>query len=628
MPIAPIGSSLASAGLTLTSASLLQQIGVQRNLASSGAIDTLRSVLQPVHENEEQRKSLSLSESAVLDLAKFMESEHAEPSEVLLQALSAKSVVLRTLVEPVHPELFVADATATPTGKLSRGLEYEGLTESARQQHAVLVHEAVDRLLTGIHERSRISQSAIPKAISLQEVLAHPEQFRDKPLEIALFDVDGTTHKGETFFEGQYSIEWLIRDVLRHGPSATSGLSWFTLLKAIPGIIKLRLEERAHKKGGPDRSLFAKTFEPILKGLDSKLAKESLERFYNRYGRRGVSQFMKAEFERHRQKNRLIIGVSASLETLVKMHAKDLGVPEENMLGTSVEVDDQGIATGKFRWLHGEEKVTALEELVFQPLRERGIQFKLVAGYSDSPSDKPMLGLVKQDGGVSYAMNASRDAFKAEVLADGGMAVDEEDGWLNDGVRHLTFASSESGRFVHEEKTAPFHPAWIGDLRHYAGRVFSDTAGVALAAPVSELVHNSLTHDGHAQVTAGLLSSMPSMAAGAFLASAVTTFLVPPDGPVSWWRRVVMRGMIPMAAAMVAAGNTSALAPTLASLFVASAGVEALTVGERVVGLRRWNGGDERKNPVGKTVGFWGLRSLQFSAYRALMFLFQRAAGA
>jgi hypothetical protein len=42
---------------------------------------------------------------------------------------------------------------------------------------------------------------------------------------------------------------------------------------------------------------------------------------------------MKEEFLRHREKNRLIIGVSASLEILVKMHAKDMGIPEENMLG-------------------------------------------------------------------------------------------------------------------------------------------------------------------------------------------------------------------------------------------------------------------------------------------------------
>jgi hypothetical protein len=66
----------------------------------------------------------------------------------------------------------------------------------------------------------------------------------------------------------------------------------------------------------------------------------------------------------------------------------------------------------------------------------------------------------------------------------------------------------------------------------------------------------------------------------------------------------------------------------LASLFVASAGTEVLTAGERVVGLRRWRGGDERKNVVGKTFGFAGLRSLQFSAYRAVLFLLQRAAGA
>jgi hypothetical protein len=182
-------------------------------------------------------------------------------------------------------------------------------------------------------------------------------------------------------------------------------------------------------------------------------------------------------------------------------------------------VDENEKATGDFRWLHGEEKVVALEEKVFQPLRDRGIHFKLVAGYSDSPSDKPMLGVVKQDGGVAYVTNASKDGFKVETLTDGGIAVEEEDGWFNNGVRELVFATSETGRFSHTEKTPKRTPFWAEDLWKYMGRVGSDTAGALLAAPVSQAAHEAMTHGGHAGFSAELFASAPSMAAGAMIAS-------------------------------------------------------------------------------------------------------------
>ncbi|HSA58994.1 MAG TPA: haloacid dehalogenase-like hydrolase [bacterium] len=634
MSIPPIASSTSITGAAaLTPLSLLQQIGVTNLAAGVSATEILRTALSPLNENSEHCESLSLSADARRDLTSFVEGNHPEPSEALLQALGTKAAELKTIVLSATPELVASSDSVSATGDSvsttgridRRALDYTELSDSARLQHDAAVRESVDRLLEGIHERSRVSMVATPKAISLKDVLDRPEQYRDRPLEIALFDVDGTTHKGELFFEGQYSIEWLLRDVLRYGPKATAGFGWWRLLKAIPGIIRLRIQEKAH---GPDRALFARTFEPILKGLDAKRAQESLTRFYTRYGRRGVSEFMKTEFQRHRQKNRLIIGVSASLEYLVKMHARDLGVPEENMLGTVIEVDKNERATGNFRWLHGEEKVAALEESVFKPLRDRGIQFKIVTGYSDSPSDRPMLDLVKQDGGVAYATNPPKEAFKTETLADGGIAVDEEEGWFGNGVRRLTFATSETGKFVHEEETPPRRPAWVGDVGRYAVRVFSDTAGVFAAAPVSEAAHQAMTHGGHANVSWDLMASAPSMAVGAFFASAVTTFLVPPDGPVSGWRRSLLRGMIPVAAAMAAGGHSIGFLPTLAAAFIASAGAELVTVGGRVTGLRRWRGGDERRNPAGKTFGFWGLRSLQFTAYRALAFLFQRSLGA
>ena len=633
MPVPPIGSSTPAAGVAaFTSLGLLQQIGVTNLASGVSATEVLRTALSPLNGNTDQCESLSLSMDARQDLASFVEETHPEPSEALLLALGAKAAELKPIVQAATPELFLPPDSATTTGKLDRGaLDYPELSDSARMQHDASVREAVDRLLEGIHERARTSLVATPSAISLKDVLEHPENYRGRPLDIVLFDVDGTTHKGETFFEGQYSVEWLLRDVLRYGPKATAGLSWWRLLKALPGIAKLLFQERSlKKKGGADHGLFAQTIGPLLKGLDGKRAQESLTRFYNRYGSRGVSEFMKTEFIRHRQRDRLIIGISASIEYLVKMHAKDLGVPQENMLGTAIELDQDQNATGTFRWLHGEEKVRALEEAVLAPLRERSIRYKFVAGYSDSDSDRPMLNLVKEDGGVAYATNSSKEVFKNAVLADGGMAVDEDDGWLSPGQRQLTFATSQTGRLVHEEEAAPRRPAWVGDLGRYGSRVLTDTAGFAAAAPVSAAVGQALSNGGHVEASWGLLSSMPGMAAAGFFASALTTFLVPPDGPVSWQRRAAVRGMVPVASAMMATGSTGGLGfwLTLLTAFVASAGVEMATVGERTVGLRRWRGGEERKNPIGRAFGFAGLRSLQLSAFRGLAYLLQRFVGA
>lgn len=618
MAIRPGASTTPQGGIP-PSLTLLQSLGVT---VPEGAVpaDVLREVLSPLLKNPPLIAQLSLSPEVCRDLAGFVEGGHEEPSAPLLEALHSKFQDLKSLL-----------------GIERKALDYPYFTDEARARHDAGVKEAVDRLLRGIHERARTSLVATPKAISLKEVLEHPEDYQDQPLNIVLFDVDGTTHKGETFLEGQYSVEWLLRDILRYGPKATAGLSWWRVLKAIPGIVKLRRQERKHKA---DREMFNRTFGPLLKGLDGRLAEESLKRFYDRYGSRGISEFMMAEFIRRRQAGCLIIGVSASPEFLVKRHAeRDLGIPEANMLGTTIELDQDEKATGGFRWLHGEEKVVALKEKFFGPLRERGIPYKLVAGYSDSPSDRPMLDLVKQDGGIIYAANAPREEFTTEVLADGGMAVEEIDGWLNNSERWLTFASSPSGEFLHVEKTPPRRPAWAADLGRYALRVMSDGAGFALAAPVSEAAHQALKGGDPVDWSLRLFSSAPSLAVGGFLASALTTFLVPPDGPVSWERRVIARGMIPVAAAMAAAGLTgdftsgfwawwvTDLPATLATAAVASAGAELVTAGERAIGLRQWRGGEERKNIIGKVFGFFGLRALQLSAFRALTFLIKGLSG-
>jgi len=597
--------ALSSAGLPLT----------YQTAAPAAQHDALlRETLTPLRTQAEYVSNLALETEVHEELGHFLDTDEHEPSQALLTALHGKARVLHGIL------------SGSTTGSLKREripLQYDELSETAHQHHDVALREAVDRMLARIHEGTRTSQAGVPKAISLSEILEHPENFRGgKPLEIVLFDVDGTTHLGETFAEGQYSIEWLMRDILRYGPKATAGLSWWKIIKALPGIIKLRLQEK--RNGKADKDKFNATIGPLLKGLDGHLAEESIRRYYQRYGSRGVSQFMKDEFSRHRQEGRLIIGVSASHEFLVKLHAeKDLSIPTENMLGTTIEIDpNTNKATGKFRWLHGEEKVAAMEERVFGLLREKGVPFRVVGGYSDSPSDKPMLERVREDGGIVYATNTSKDDFKSWALENGGMSVDEWDGWWSKGSRKVTiFSSLQAGELSHMRETAPHRPEWVNDLGRYAVRTLSDGLGIALAAPVSQAAHQALAH-GHVDWSSGLLASAPTMAVAGMIMSAATAVLVPEDGPVSWQRRVMARGALPVTAALVAAGAAGpyGLTAALATAAVACAGAELVTAGERMTGLRRWKGGDERKNPIGKTIGFAALRAIQFAGFQALMY--------
>lgn len=589
----------------------------------------LQQVLSPLRGQSEIIEQLAFEPPIHEEFGTFLETEGHQPSEPLLTVLHGRASDLKTAVEKVSAQPLPAGGMVVR--KERRPLEYAALSETAIRRHDQGVEEAVARMLARRHEGARTSLAAVPKAVSLKDILERPDDYkRGKPLEIVLFDVDGTTHLGETFLEGQYSIEWLARDILRYGPRATSGLGWWRILRAIPGIIKLRLQEK--REGHADRGKFDETIGPLLKGLDGRLAEESLRRYFQRYGSRGVSGFMQSEFTRHRQEGRLIIGVSASPEFLVQLHAqKDLSIPTDNMLGTTIEINAAtNKATGKFRWLHGEEKVAALEERVFGPLHEKGIPFRVVAGYSDSPSDTPMLERVREDGGIVYVTNTSKDAFKTWALESGGMCVEEDEGWGDRGTRKVTiFSFPDDEDLNHTKRTPPRRPEWVKDFGQFAVRTLGDGAGFAVAAPVSEAARQALAQGGHVDWSWHLLSSSPGVAAAGMVASAATAFFVPPDGPVSWPRRVLLRGMIPVAAAMAATGNAGSygIMAALATALLASASVELVTGGERMTGLRRWKGGDERKNPIGRTVGFAGLRTLQLIGFRAIMYGLQRLIG-
>src|SRR6185295_17155994 len=99
----------------------------------------------------------------------------------------------------------------------------QALSSSARRLRGtipILLHrhrELVDML----------SQPLARQAISLKDVLEHPEKYRGETIRIAVTDVDGTTRAG------YLAIEWFIKEVLRYGPMAVGGISWWRLIWAL-----------------------------------------------------------------------------------------------------------------------------------------------------------------------------------------------------------------------------------------------------------------------------------------------------------------------------------------------------------------------------------------------------------
>jgi phosphoserine phosphatase len=583
----------------------LNQLGVHVS-GSQTPPHVLRSIFAELREQKSEALKRFLSPGELEGIKAFTEQQQPELSDNLLEVLNGNMDALRVMAQDVCPQFF-----QSLDQDLARSEPLDAAAfDDFRKRIQRLIH--VNR---PSHE--------IPAAVSLSDVLANPGRYTaEDPLEIVLSDVDGTTRRK------QYSPWWLGLDVIPYGPKETTGVSWLSILKALPGIFSLLRQEKSN--GDADHGQFDAVFGKLLPGLDEKRARRSLERFYRKYGSRDLSPFMKDQFLIHRQQGRLILLVSAAPELLVQMHAKtDLVIPTENVLGTEIVFGADGKATGKFKWLHGPKKVTALEARIFQLLRQRGIPFRICAAYSDSPSDMPILELAARDGGLVYLVNAFKQSFIEEGRARGWGIVEEEDGWTRPGTQIVSHGPVNANDLIHDTRRSlpPIGiPPLVTDIGPYALRVASDALGFALVPPVLEVAKQAVQGVENVNLSSALLADSPSVAVSAFIASAMTSWLVPPDGSVAG-NRTLFRGAIPMTAALMASGHqmpvgsSSALSlgVTFLVALMAASGVEAVTIGEKLTGLRAIRGGDEASSFIRRTLGFLGLRTAQIVAFEALV---------
>ena len=88
---------------------------------------------------------------------------------------------------------------------------------------------------------------------------------------------------------------------------------------------------------------------------------------------------------KHKNKEDIVIIISASIENWIKPWAKNLGI--ELVLGTRIETNDNGLITGNFltKNCYGEEKVKRLLEIY--PTRNK---YELIA-YGDSKGDRELI---------------------------------------------------------------------------------------------------------------------------------------------------------------------------------------------------------------------------------------------
>lgn len=564
----PGGPSAAYGGFSAVGKKFLSYVNLLEGEVSPGlALISLQTILRRVLENDSWLSIFKFDEDVVADLTRFTAIGEVltEPAEHTWNALWEQREILRALVAEWRVQLS-SDSVDVLTAlerhaESLKGLRKVGLPEPSSEVAVTLnkqhrhAAESVARIFYGALERAGISQKRIPDAISLDDVFEHPEKYRDRVLEIVLFDVDGTTHSG------QYWLGWLI-DVLQYWP--TPGIPLRKVLLGLIDGVGLLLKEKKGEYGDSEQAkeAFEKAVNEAigrhLKGVDGKKIQESMDRFYDVKGRRNLSDFMKREFVYHRANSCVIVGLSASQQYLVRRHAKDIGIPPENVFGTEVKSDENGRLTGEFYAMRSGNKVKYLQERILKRLDELGIRYRLIAAYSDSDSDYPMFERVIKDGGLVTATNAPHKSVDRHTLrALRGRAVHERHDWPNDGVRRtVVFDSEEAGRLVHERPIPPRRPPTYDVVRHYSNHSARSLAafffpGIATIMGAQALLDGIDAIDLWEALTTGV-----SIALGGAVGSTATHVFVPKTGTITESRKWLLEQTVPVVSAMTFAGVT------------------------------------------------------------------------
>lgn len=602
----------ASGGETVASiAPLLTALEVSYDASEAGALyyrQVLHATLVPLLPREELLTALGLDDTLLAELEAYLSvgAEEATPSEELIAALLNCVDTLRTAIVAAQFGITMTEVQA----RLAAEAAGEGARDSAPEvTRPPLVYAAPDRaahlaaqrghVLERVHRlfemaeaRAGVRSNAIPPAWKLTEVLANPVTFKerlvafkraaregrgiphqdtpeeraeDETLEIVLFDVDGTTRFGQMY------LEWLFVDLVRYGPKSQCGKTLLELIGVMRGALRFRKEEvetgGVGGEAGEQRLL--EFVAQGLQGVDLKLVEASLDRWYDNYGGWGINPYMRDEFAFHRTQGRLLLGVSASPEYVVKKHMRDLGLPEDNGFGTIVREkaaeDPETHVTQKIIDLvlmRHETKVKWLEQEVFAPLRAAGIKFRVKAAYSDSKSDDAMLALAQKDGGTAVATRPPQADFAAHVLKErGGIVVRAEPQKSHDRKRsdrprdahvQVTTLFEDMGLAVSVSEVVPASQLpWRDKVVDYAEVARDSAAAFALIAGVATAAMGFVEGGLEGIDTMTVLAKTLLAASGGAGGALVARLFTPQSGSVSERRRWLMEHSTPLLGAMM-----------------------------------------------------------------------------
>ncbi len=503
--------------------------------------------------------------------ARFTEEHQAlleeTPQELLGVHSESKAVGAVEQVTTLNPTQLDLLAREAPTI-----LKIRQITASEKHSKNAIARAASEarRLTAGAAHR----EGSI-EALTLSKIRSNPEAYRDEPVEMVIFDYDGTLRRrrGLVVRHGQLWAEWLLLDVVPH-PRHSVGVSLIkTLAVVIPGLINGVIEK---VKGEADKDSTQRIIAKALEIGDPYKFEDSFERFIKYYGDMGHSAFVMEELRKHIAAGRLVIISSASPEKLVAGVLAKYGVPAENVQGTwfGVRETEEGNKelTGEFHWNHDESKIDLLEERLFEPLKELGVEYRIAGVYTDSPSDHPLVKLAVrgEEPGIVYTTNCSKRDFENKVLTTyNGVNVSERSGvigFLLGGAKGtVTIRMSRQGdretvvTDTYREGWAPYLSDWgraiaghgvPTGLSYYGGAVAADAVVTALADKplnVLELIGNS------GSIAMGTSAAIASM----FLSAGLVR-----DGSSPFMRRVWVQRVLPL---MIGAHYAGMEAPEIAT---------------------------------------------------------------
>ncbi len=291
-------------------------------------------------------------------------------------------------------------------------------------------------LLDGAIARARMeghigTHESFKKPLSLGDVLANPDRYRTNPPKVVLIDVDGTTRRGQGW------LDWIGRVTLNILTGESTLEEQTGAHKEILKIIIPTLKSRAAEaiNGHVNREEVKKFIADTIRDMDPLKIGASLTHWHKVHGRKGISEFLCDEILRHYQEGHLVLLVSASPKQLIEDHARDLGLPPENVFGTTFTTDPRtNRLSGDMVYLHDSAKAEALTHLKGL-FNERQLPFVTINAYTDSPSDLDMLQFAldhaspDRKNGVVVATNASKTQLLTWVTEHYGLIVHEVAGY-------------------------------------------------------------------------------------------------------------------------------------------------------------------------------------------------------